>query len=100
MGTKKSNKTWESEFYRRRWIFMLIVFSDLYTGILAILAIFSGINFITLLTKNFELQSRIPEFFANRDMQFSLDAFLVCISSAGILSVMVCDLWKSEIKDK
>ena len=100
METKKSNKTWESEFYRRRWIFMLIVFSDLYAGILAILAIFSGINFIALLTENFELQSRIPEFFANRDMQFSLAAFLVCISSAGILSIMMSKLWKSEIKDK
>ena len=100
METRKSNKTWESEFYRRRWIFMLIVFSDLYAGILAILAIFSGINFIALLTENFELQSRIPEFFANRDMQFSLAAFLVCISSAGILSIMMSKLWKSEIKDK
>lgn len=100
METKKSNKTWESEFYRRKWIFMLIVFSDLYAGILTILAIFSGINFIALLTKNFELQSRIPEFFANRDMQFSLDAFLVCISSAGILSIMMSKLWKSKIMDK
>lgn len=100
MGTRKSNKTWESKFYRRRWIFMLIVFLDLCAGILAILAVSSGINFIALLTENFELQSRIPEFFANRDMQFSLAAFLVCISSAGILSIMMSKLWKSEIKDK
>ena len=100
MGTRKSNKTWESEFYRRRWIFMLIVFLDLCAGILAISAVFSGINFIALLTKNFELQSRIPEFFANRDMHFSLAAFLVCISFGGILSIMMSQLWKSEIKDK
>ena len=100
MGTRKSNKTWESEFYRRRWIFMLIVFSDLYAGILAILAIFSGINFIALLTENPQMQSRIPEFFANRDMHFSLAAFLVCISFGGILSIMMSKLWKSEIKDK
>jgi hypothetical protein len=100
MGTRKSNKTWESEFYRRRWIFMLIVFSDLYAGILAILAIFSGINFIALLTENPQMQRWVPEFFANRDMNFSLAAFLVCISFGGILSVTVCDLWKSEIKDK
>lgn len=100
MGTRKSNKTWESEFYRRRWIFMLIVFSDLYAGILAILAIFSGINFIALLTENPQMQRWVPEFFVNRDMHFSLAAFLVFIPSAGILSVMVCDLWKSEIKDK
>ena len=100
MGTRKSNKTWESEFYRRRWIFMLIVFSDLYAGILAILAIFSGINFIALLTENPQMQRWVPEFFANRDMNFSLAAFLVCISFGGILSVTVCDLWNSEIKDK
>ena len=79
---------------------MLIVFLDLCAGILAILAVFSGMNFIALLTENFELQSRIPEFFANRDMQFSLDAFLVCISSAGILSIMMSKLWKSKIMDK
>ena len=100
MGTRKSNKTWESKFYRRRWIFMLIVFLDLCAGILAILAAFSGINFIALLTENFELQSRIPEFFANRDMQFSLAAFLVCISFGGVLSIMMSKLWKSEIKNE
>lgn len=100
MGTRKSNKTWESEFYRRRWIFMLIVFLDLCAGILAISAVFSGINFIALLTENPQMQRWVPEFFANRDMNFSLDAFLVCISSAGILSIMMSKLWKSEIKDK
>ena len=100
MGTRKSNKTWESEFYRRRWIFMLIVFLDLCAGILAISAVFSGINFITLLTENPQMQRWIPEFFANRDMNFSLAAFLVCISFGGILSIMMSKLWKSEIKDK
>ena len=79
---------------------MLIVFSDLYAGILAILAIFSGINFIALLTENPQMQRWVPEFFANRDMNFSLAAFLVCISSAGILSIMMSKLWKSKIMDK
>lgn len=100
MGTRKSNKTWESKFYRRRGRFIVIVLFGLSIAIFAILGVFSGINFIALLTENFELQSRIPEFFANRDMQFSLAAFLVCISSAGILSIMMSKLWKSEIKDK
>ena len=100
MGTRKSNKTWESKFYRRRGRFIVIVLFGLSIAIFVILAVFSGINFIALLTKNFELQSRIPEFFANRDMQFSLAAFLVCISFGGILSIMMSKLWKSEIKDE
>ena len=100
MGTRKSNKTWESKFYRRRWIFMLIVFLDLCAGILAILGVFSGINFIALLTENPQMQRVVPQLLADSDMHFSLAAFLVYISFGGILSIMMSKLWKSEIKDK